>query len=72
MDVEPAEAIHTLQFPESIERNFAGTSNKLKKLGALFFIKRPNSSPKPLNLWRSGSVVMILGIVLPIIDINIW
>lgn len=39
MDIKSAEAVHTLQLLESIERNFAGSSDELKKLSTLLFVK---------------------------------
>jgi hypothetical protein len=51
MDVELAKAIHTLEFLETVERDFAGTSDKLEQLCTLFLIEGSDSSPEPLDLW---------------------
>ena len=52
MDVEPTEPIHTLEFPKSIERDLASTSDKLKKLSSFFFVEGADCTPEPLNLRR--------------------
>lgn len=52
MDVEPTEPIHTLEFPETVERDLAGTGDELKKLGPFFFVERANCTPEPLDLRR--------------------
>jgi len=71
MDIELAEPVHTLKFPEAIEWHFAGTSDKLKELGTFFLVKGTNGSPEPLDLRRRGGVVVVLGIVLPVVDVDI-
>ena len=71
MDIEAANTVHTLQLLESVERNFRSTGDKLEQLGPLLLVEGPNSTPKPLYLLRSGSVIVILGVALPVIDINI-
>lgn len=70
MDVELAESIHTLEFFEPIERNFAGTTDELEKFGAFLFIERSDSTPEPLDLRRGCRVVVVFGIVLPVIHVN--
>ncbi len=72
MDVKSTEAVHPLELGETVKGHFAGTSNKLEKLGSFFLIKGADSTPEPLNLCRRGRVIMILGIVPPIINVNIW
>lgn len=39
VDVESVDTIHAFQFFKSIQRDLAGSGNKLKKLGALFLVK---------------------------------
>lgn len=69
---EPGEAIHAFELLEAIEWNLAGTSNELQQLGLLFLVKAANRSPEPLHLWRSRCVVRVFGVVLPVIDVDIW
>ena len=70
MDVESTEAVHALKLLEAIERYFTGSSNELQQFGTLFLVVGSNSSPEPLDLRGRSSVVMILGIALPVININ--
>ena len=71
MDIEPTEPIHTLEFPETVQRDLAGTGDELKKLGPFFFVEGADCTPEPLNLRRGGLVVVIFSMVFPIININV-
>jgi hypothetical protein len=71
MNIESAETIHTLKLLESVQWNFAGARDELKKFGTFFLIERPNSSPEPLNLWRGSGIVVILRVIFPVIHIYI-
>lgn len=71
MDVESTKPVHTLELAEAVERYFAGSGNELKKLGSLFLVERAHGAPEPLDLCGRGGVVMILGIVLPIVHVDI-
>ncbi len=71
VDIEPTKPIHTLQLPETVERDLAGTGDELKKFGPFFFVEGADCTPEPLNLRRCGLVVVILSMVLPIININV-
>jgi hypothetical protein len=71
MDIESAETIHTLQLLETVERNFASSGNELEKLGTLLLVVGSDCSPEPLDLWRRCGVVMILGIALPVVNVNL-
>lgn len=50
MNLELLYTIHSLQSSETLKRHFGSSSDKLQKLGPLSLVKRPQSSPKPLNL----------------------
>ena len=52
MDIEPTEPVHTLEFPETVKRDLAGTGDELKKLGPFFFVEGADCTPEPLNLRR--------------------
>ena len=71
MDIESTEAIHAFQLLESVERDFAGSSDELQQFRTLFLVVRTDSSPEPLNLRGRGGIVVILGVALPIIDIDL-
>lgn len=71
MNVEFAKSIHALKLCETIERNFAGTRDKLEQLGTFFLIERPDSTPEPLNLRGRRRVVVILRVVLPVVHIDL-
>jgi hypothetical protein len=71
VDIESTETIHTLQLFEAVERDFAGAGDELKKLSTLFFVVGSDCSPKPLDLWRRSGIVMILGIALPVVNVNL-
>jgi len=70
MDVKAGESIHAFKLFETIEWNFTCTRNELKKFGPLFLIKGSDSAPIPLNLWRRSLVIVVVGIVLPVINID--
>jgi len=70
VDAKPSVTVHALKLFEPIEWNFACTSDELQKFGALFLVEGSNSTPEPLNLWRSRVIIVVLGVVLPIIDID--
>lgn len=71
MDVETVDAVHAFKLFESIERHLASTGDKLQQLGQFFLVKRSDSSPEPLDLWRRRIVVVILSISFPIVDVNV-
>lgn len=70
VDIESTEAIHAFEFLEAVQRYLTGASNKLQQLGTLFLVVRTDCSPEPLDLWGRSCVIMILGVALPIVDIN--
>jgi len=71
VDVELGEAVHALKLLETIERHLTSTGNELKQLGLLFLLERSDSAPEPLDLWRCSCVVVVLGVVLPVIHIDV-
>lgn len=70
MDVESVDSIHALELLEAVERHFARPGNELQELGTLFFVKRSHGAPEPLDLSRSGVVILVLGVPLPIVDVD--
>lgn len=70
MDVEAGESVHAFELFEAVEWNFARTGNELKKFGPLFLVKGADSAPIPLDLRRRSLVIVVVGIVLPIINID--
>lgn len=71
VNIELAETIHSLQLLEAVQRHFARARDKLQQLRALLLVEAPHGSPEPLNLWRTRRVVVILGVVLPIVHIDL-
>lgn len=71
MNIESTEAIHAFQLLEAVERDFACSSDELQQLSTLFLVVRTDSTPEPLNLRGGGGIVVILGVALPIIDIDL-
>ena len=71
VNVEPRETVHALEFFETIQGNFAGASNELQELGTFFLIERTDCPPEPLDLRRSGGVVMVLCVILPVIHVDV-
>ena len=71
MDIESAEAVHALKLAKPIERYLARARDELKKLGSLFLVEGADSAPEPLNLCRRGGVIVVVGIVLPIIHVDV-
>jgi hypothetical protein len=72
VNVESTKAVHALQLFEAIEWHLRCASDKLEKLCSLFLVERANSAPEPLNLRRRGGVVVVLGVVAPVLDVDIW
>lgn len=72
VDIEATEAVHALKFLEAVERHLAGTGDELQQLGLLFLIEGADSAPEPLDLRGRGRVVVIFGVVLPVIDVDLW
>lgn len=52
MNIKPTEPVHTLEFPETVKRDLACTSDKLEKLRSFFFVEGADCTPEPLNLRR--------------------
>ena len=71
MNVEFGEPIHTLKLLEAVERDLGGTGNELQELGLLFLVEAANCAPEPLDLRRSLLVVVVIGVALPVVDINV-
>jgi hypothetical protein len=71
VDIEFADTVHTLQLLEAVERDLASTRDKLEQLGAFFLIEGADCTPEPLDLRRGGRVVVIIGIILPLIDVDL-
>jgi hypothetical protein len=71
VNVEPADAVHALQLLEAVERHFRRSRDELEQLGTLLLVERAHSTPEPLDLLRGRSVVVILRVALPVVDINI-
>lgn len=72
VDVESAEAVHTFKLLESVERDLASSRDELQQLGLLFLVERSHGAPEPSDLRRGSSVVVVLGIALPIIHVDFW
>ena len=71
MNVEFGEPIHTLKLLEAVERDLGGTGNELQELGLLFLVEAANCAPEPLDLRRSLLVVVVIGVALPVVNINV-
>lgn len=72
MDIESINAVHTFKVLEAVKGNLAGSRNELKHFRAFLLVKGPESSPKPLNLLRRWSVVVVFCVALPVVNIDIW
>ena len=70
MNVKAGKSIHAFKLFETIEWNFARTRDELKKFRPLFLVKGAYSAPVPLDLRRCSLVIVVVGIVLPVININ--
>lgn len=71
MNIEPADTVHALQLLEAVERHLGCARDELKKLGEFLLVEGPDSAPEPLNLRGTGRVVVVLGVRLPVVDVNI-
>ena len=72
MDIEPTEPIHALQLAESVKRYLASTRDELEKLRSLFFVKGAYGTPEPLDLRGRGRVVVVIGVILPVVYVDVW
>lgn len=72
MDIESTESIHTLKLLEAVQGDLRSAGNELQQLGSLLLVKRADGAPEPLNLWRRSCEVVVLGVGLPIVDVNLW
>lgn len=70
MDVETGEAVHAFELLEAIEWNFARARDELKKFGPLFLVKGADGAPEPLDLRRRSLEIVVVGVVLPVINID--
>jgi len=71
MNVEPAKAIHAFELLEPIKRHFARAGHKLQQLGFFLLVEAADCAPEPLHLRREGRVVVVLGVVLPVVHVNV-
>jgi len=72
MNVETVHAIHALQLLEAVKRDLARASDELQKLRSLLLVKGPDGAPEPLDLLRGRRVVLVLGVTLPVINVDVW
>jgi hypothetical protein len=70
VDVESVDSIHALKLLEAIEGYLACSCDELQELGTLFFVERSHGPPEPLDLSRSGVVILVLRVPLPIVDVD--
>lgn len=71
MNVESADTIHALQFLEAVQRHLGCARDELEKLGEFLLVEGPDSAPEPLDLRGAGRVVVVLGVGLPVVDVDI-
>lgn len=71
VNVEAVNAIHSLELLEAVERHLGGTCDKLDELGTLFLVKRADGAPEPLDLRRRRVVVVVLGVALPVVNVDV-
>jgi hypothetical protein len=71
MNVEFGKAVHTLKLLKAVEWNLGSAGDELQKLGLFFLVEAANSTPEPLDLWRSLLVVVVFGVVLPVINVDV-
>ena len=71
MNIELAESIHALEFLESVQWHFTRSCHELQQLRAFFLVETTYCTPEPLDLRRRCGVVLILGVVLPVVDIDV-
>lgn len=71
MNVEAVDAVHALELLEAVEWHLARTRDELEKLGKLLLVKRPDRTPEPLDLLARGRVVVVLGVALPVVDVDV-
>jgi len=72
MDIESAESVHALEFFEAIEWHLARTRHELEQLGCLFLVEAAHCTPEPLNLWGCLSVVVVVCVALPVVNVDVW
>lgn len=72
VNVESVDAVHTLKLLEAVQRHFACARDELQQLGQLLLVEGSDCAPEPLDLLAGRRVIMVLGVALPVVDINVW
>lgn len=72
VNVESVDAIHSLELFKAVERYFTCARDELQQLGQLLLVEGSNRAPEPLDLLTGWRVVVVLGVVLPVVHIDVW
>jgi len=71
MDVELGESVHALELLEAVEWHLGGTRDELQQFCFLFLVEAAHRAPEPLRLWRGLRVVVVVGVVLPVVGVDV-
>jgi hypothetical protein len=71
MDVKSRESIHALELFEAVQWHLGCARDELEQLGAFFFVERSNGAPEPLDLRGRRCVIVVVGVVLPVVDVDV-
>lgn len=72
MDIEPCKSVHAFKLFEAIQRDLGCAGDELEELGAFFLVEGAYGAPEPLDLRRCRCVVVVVGVVLPVVDVDVW
>jgi hypothetical protein len=71
LDSKPSRAITALQILETIDRNSAGSRGELQQPRLLLGIPTTNALPKVLDDLVVLGVPAVIGVLLPVVDVDI-
>ena len=71
MDVEPADTVHALELLEAVQRHLGRAGDELQQLGKLLLVEGADGAPEPLDLLGGSRVVVVLGVALPVVDVDV-
>lgn len=70
VDTKQGVSLHSFEILEAVQGNFAGAGDELQQLRSFLVAHASDDAPKPGDLGAVRCVVVILGVSLPIVDVD--
>ncbi len=64
-------AVHALKFGEALQWHLARTRHELQELGEILLVEGLERTPEPLGLQRAGRVLVVLGVVAQVLEVDL-